>query len=132
MFIHYYVYSCICIMVVTMQPIVKKLILTKWVVSTQLKHIYDLSRIFSKKNKQAGYIIYTWSNCLVVRGFANSPGSIPGQIIPKTKKMVLDASLLNTQHYKVLFTNPSARAGYDTRSIFKQSLTGLNSEFSFS
>ena len=31
-----------------------------------------------------------------------------------------------------LFTNPSAQAGYDTRSIFKQSLTGLNSEFSFS
>ena len=30
------------------------------------------------------------------------------------------------------FTNPSAQAGYDTRSIFKQSLTGLNSEFSFS
>ena len=28
--------------------------------------------------------------------------------------------------------NPSARAGYETRSIFKQSLTGLNSEFSFS
>ena len=28
--------------------------------------------------------------------------------------------------------NPSARAGYDTRSIFKRSLTGLSSEFSFS
>ena len=28
--------------------------------------------------------------------------------------------------------NPSARAGYDTRSIFKRSLTGFNSEFSFS
>ena len=28
--------------------------------------------------------------------------------------------------------NPSARAGYDTRLIFKRSLTGLNSEFSFS
>ena len=27
--------------------------------------------------------------------------------------------------------NPSARAGYDTRSIFKRSLTGFNSEFSF-
>ena len=27
---------------------------------------------------------------------------------------------------------PYARAGYDTRSIFKRSLTGLNSEFSFS
>ena len=33
---------------------------------------------------------------------------------------------------KILFTNPSARTGYDTRSIFKRSLTGLNSEFSFS
>ena len=32
----------------------------------------------------------------------------------------------------IQFTNPSARAGYDTRSIFKWSLTGLNSEFSFS
>ena len=30
-----------------------------------------------------------------------------------------------------IFTNPSPRAGYDTRSIFKRSLTGLNSEFSF-
>ena len=30
-----------------------------------------------------------------------------------------------------IFTNPSARAGYDTRSIFMRSWTGLNSEFSF-
>ena len=29
----------------------------------------------------------------------------------------------------IIFTNPSARAGYDTRSIFKRSLTGLISEF---
>ena len=28
-------------------------------------------------------------------------GSIPGWIIPKTQKMVLDATLFNTQHYKV-------------------------------
>ena len=34
--------------------------------------------------------------------------------------------------YIYIFTNPSARAGYDTRSIFKQSLTCLNPEFSFS
>ena len=36
--------------------------------------------------------------------FANGPGdlgSIPGRVIPKTQKMVLDASLLNTHHYKV-------------------------------
>ena len=32
----------------------------------------------------------------------------------------------------IYLPNPSARAGYDTRSIFKQSLTGLNSQFSFS
>ena len=31
-----------------------------------------------------------------------------------------------------IFTNHSARAGYDTGSIFKRNLTGLNSEFSFS
>ena len=33
------------------------------------------------------------------RVFANGPadvGSIPGQVIPKTQKMVLDATLLNT------------------------------------
>ena len=47
--------------------------------------------------------------------------------------------LLNDHHvyiyiyiYIYIFTNPSPRAGYDMRSIFKQSLTGLNSEFSFS
>ena len=41
---------------------------------------------------------------LAVRVFANGPrdlGSIPGRVIPKTQKMVLGASLLNTQHYKV-------------------------------
>ena len=41
---------------------------------------------------------------LAVRVFVNGPGdlgSIPGRVIPKTQKMVLDASLLNTQHYKV-------------------------------
>ena len=41
---------------------------------------------------------------LAVRVFANGPGdlgSIPGRVIPKTQKMGLDASLLNTQHYKV-------------------------------
>ena len=38
------------------------------------------------------------------------------------------------QHHICLsyLPNPSARVGYDTRSIFKRSLTGLNSEYSFS
>ena len=34
--------------------------------------------------------------------------------------------------YLSILPNPSARAGYDTKSVFKRSLTGLNSEFSFS
>ena len=37
--------------------------------------------------------------------FANGPGdrgSIPGPVIPKTQKMVLDAALLKTQHYKLM------------------------------
>ena len=39
------------------------------------------------------------------RVFANDSGdqgSIPGWVIPKTQKMVLDATLLNTQHCKGL------------------------------
>ena len=41
---------------------------------------------------------------MMVREFVNGPrdvGSIPGRVIPKTQKMVLDASLLNTWHYKI-------------------------------
>ena len=41
---------------------------------------------------------------IMVRVFANGLrylGSIPGHVIPKTQKMVLDTPLLNTQHYKV-------------------------------
>ena len=41
---------------------------------------------------------------LVGRVFTIGPGdlgSIPGRVIPKTLKMVLDTSLLNTQQYKV-------------------------------
>ena len=41
---------------------------------------------------------------MLVRVFTNGPGdwdSVLGRVIPKTQKMVLDISLLNTQHYKV-------------------------------
>ena len=41
---------------------------------------------------------------LISKVFVNDPGdrsSIPGLVIPKTQKMVLDSALLNTQHYKV-------------------------------
>ena len=41
---------------------------------------------------------------LMSKVFANGSGdwgSIPGRVIPKTQKMVLDATMLSIQHYKV-------------------------------
>ena len=55
------------------------------------------------------FLVYILSNRDIgpaVRVFANGPGdlgSIPGRVIPKTLKMELDSTLLNTQHYKVRF-----------------------------
>ena len=56
--------------------------------------------------EQSGGLLYIFipDIGLAVRVFANGPGelgSIRGLVIPKTQKMVLDASWLNTQHYKV-------------------------------
>ena len=48
--------------------------------------------------------IYNLAISLMSRVFANGPadqGSIPGRVIPKIQKMVLDTALLNTQHDKV-------------------------------
>ena len=49
-------------------------------------------------------ILYTFrAISLMSRVFANGPGdrgSSPGRVIPKNQNMVLDAALLNTQHYK--------------------------------
>ena len=61
----------------------------------------------------------------MVRVFANGPwdqGSIPGRVIPKTFKMVLDTI------YQPL---RSGRIWHKVN-FFKRILTGLNSEFSFS
>ena len=51
---------------------------------------------------------------IMVRVFANSPGdlgSIPGWVIPNTLKMLLDASLLNIQHYKVRIKGKVEKSG---------------------
>ena len=48
--------------------------------------------------------IYITAHSLVGRVFANGPGdlgSVPGNVIPNTLKMVLATSLLNTQQCKV-------------------------------
>ena len=49
------------------------------------------------------YLIYIYID-LVGTVFANGPGdqgSISGRVIPMTQKIVPDAALLNTQHYKI-------------------------------
>ena len=50
-------------------------------------------------------LLNSLKNCIceeisLVRG-PGDMGSIPGHVIPKTLKMLLDTSLLNTQQYKV-------------------------------
>ena len=57
-----------------------------------------------KKHFLFVYNLYHRLIGLVGRVFANGPedlGSIPGRVIPKTLKIVLDTSLFKTQQYKV-------------------------------
>ena len=54
------------------------------------------------------------------------PSEISWKVFDMYREEYFDKTIL------IIFTNLSARAGYDTRSIFKRSLTGLNSDFSFS
>ena len=58
-------------------------------------------------SKSCFYLHMIWKQIvcgLISRVFSNGPGdrgSIPGRVILKTKKVVLDAALLSTQHYKI-------------------------------
>ena len=66
-----------------------------------MKVLQNLNIVFNSV-----WLIKYFKNGPAVRVFANGPGdlgSIPGRVIPKTLKMVLDTTLLNTQHYKVRF-----------------------------
>ena len=56
-----------------------------------IRHNY--TRYF--KDRAIGLMSRVFNDCL------GDQGSILGQVIPKTQKMVFDATLLNTQHYKV-------------------------------
>ena len=59
---------------------------------------------YSYNLKEKDKNLHIVSLYLVGRVFANGPGdlgSIPGRVILKTLKMVLNTSLLNTQQYKV-------------------------------
>ena len=66
-----------------------------------------LSKYLSQKykmEKDINTVVVSSLQVEVDKVFANGPGDLassPGRIIPKTLKMVLDTSLLNTQQYKV-------------------------------
>ena len=71
-----------------------------YVLYTNKKHNYQTFHLMIASN----ILYYDRPIGLMSRVFANDPGdwdSISGRVIPKTQKIVLDASLLNTQHYKV-------------------------------
>ena len=74
-----------------------------WVRACLLKSLQRFSVFYADLNYAVVWIVFT---CLITKFY--SPFTNP------------------------YLPNPSARAGYDIRSIFKRSLTGLNSEFSFS
>ena len=66
-----------------------------------------------------------WFIGLVGRVFANGLGdlgSIPGCVIPRTLKMVLDTSLLNTQRYKVCIEGKVEQSRESSSSYWKGSL----------
>ena len=65
---------------------------------SMIEHIYIYSIV------DIEHFMYKYG--IMARVLVNGPGdlgSVPGQVIPKTQKMVLDGTLLNTQHYKVRF-----------------------------
>ena len=54
------------------------------------------------------------------RVFANGPGdrgSIPARVIPKTQKMVLDVTLLNTQYYNVRIKDKVEQFGENSSAL---------------
>ena len=73
--------------------------------------------------------IKNWTKFSLNLAVTNSKMSV---LIIYTRSFFQEFHYQNLGLHIIIFTNPSARAGYDTRSIFKRSLTDLNSEFSFS
>ena len=76
-----------------------------WIEENIYIYIYIYIYIMCRLGKYVDYVHIEYRPMsTIVREFANGLGdlgSIPGLVIPYTEKMALDASLLNTQHYKV-------------------------------
>ena len=67
---------------------------------------------------------YGWS----FRPGTGDLGSIPGRVMPKAQKMVLDASMFNTQHYKVLIKGSGAIQGKEYHSFLHLSVVAIERE----
>ena len=99
------------------------------------------SRLFYAKSSLYIYIRYIWFGWVRFYGISSIVGYLMlnpfyTYIFSRSqggKMHVILDTIINVAFvlcFVTIFTNPSASAGYDTRSIFKRSLTGLNSEFS--
>ena len=81
--------------------------------------------VFMAKSRIGTELLYVgsnWSSCLCSSMWRGSQVYI-------TYVFVLTSPAVSCMS---ILTNPCVRTGYDTRSIFKRSWTGLNSEYSFS
>ena len=98
---------------VRIQDVVLKTYLERWTIGRSGERGSGISVLPARYDDNDDYIYKLFLNFvyelyqpigLVARVFTNGLedwGSVPGWVIPKTQKMVLDTSLLNTQHHKV-------------------------------
>ena len=85
--------------------LISKHCVNKWTQTTHLKIKTPTNYLLTNHIHTRAYM-YAHMIGIMVRVSANHPrnqGSIPGWFIAKTQKMVLEASLLNFQNYKVRF-----------------------------
>ena len=70
-------------------------------INKRLEPHFPEARVQSLVNSETSF------NNYFIGRFPGDLGSIPGRVIPKTFKMLLDTSLLNTQQYKVRIKSKS-------------------------
>ena len=80
------------------------------------RKIRSMTSSFLLVNNKSGFLDrILWSVCIASPAhWPSCPGDqglIPGRVIPKTWKMVLDTYLLNTQHYKVRIKGKVEKSG---------------------
>ena len=100
----------------------------------------SLKKLISRGGRQGGITVLPFGSMVKIQSLAEFPvDHVSHQVTPRLVlfQCQFAAFLYHLIRFLCLISypylpNPSARAGYDTRSIFKRSLTGLNSEFSFS